>query len=93
MRTILTGLTVATIVALLALLALLVVMRAGIRRQERAECLICHPAGLTAAIARHLLHMQFRAPDHVHECRHAYDEPASTPNHQAYLSAKRGPAS
>jgi hypothetical protein len=93
MRTILIGLTVATIVALLALVALLVVIRAGIRRQERVACLICHPPGLTAAIARHLLRMQFRAPDHVHECRHANRGPVPIPNYEGSLSAKKGPAS
>ena len=45
MRTILIGLALAVIVILLVLLALLVIMRAGIRRQERAACLICHPPG------------------------------------------------
>ena len=93
MRTILIGLTLAVIVILLAMLALLVIMRAGIRHQERAACLICHPPGLSAAIARHLLRMQFRAPDHTHECRHTYRGPTSIPNHQPYLSAKKGSAS
>jgi hypothetical protein len=93
MRTILIGLTLAMIVALLALVALLTVMRAGIRRQERVACLICHPPGLTAAITRHLLRMQFRAPDHVHECRHARRGSALIGNHEALLSAKKGAAS
>jgi hypothetical protein len=93
MRSILIGLALVTIIALLILVALLAVMRAGIRHQERAACLICQPPGLTAAIARHLLRMQFRAPDHTHECRHADREPAPTPNRHAHLSAKKGDAS
>jgi hypothetical protein len=93
MRSILIGLALVTIIALLILVALLVVMRAGIRHQERAACLICHPPGLTAAIARHLLRMQFRAPEYTHECRHAYRGPAPIPSHQAHLSAKKGSAS
>jgi hypothetical protein len=90
MRTILIGLALVTIIALLILVALLAVMRAGIRHQERAACLICHPPGLTATIARHLLRMQFRASDHTHECRHANRGPASIPNRQPNLPAKKG---
>jgi hypothetical protein len=93
MRTIFIGLTFATIVALLVLVALLVVMRAGIRRQERAACLICHPPGLTATVTRHLLRMQFRAPDQVHESRHGYRSLGPIRNHPAHLSAKKGSAS
>ena len=93
MRTILIGLALVTIIALLILVALLAVMRAGIRHQERAACFICHAPGLTATIARHLLSMQFRVPDQVHECRHAYRDPAPIPSHQAHLSAKKGSAS
>jgi hypothetical protein len=93
MRTILIGLALVTIIALLILVALLAVMRAGIRHQERAACLICHPPGLTAAIARHLLRMQFRAPDRTHECRHANRGPALIPNNGTHFSAKRGAAS
>ena len=93
MRTILIGLTAVTIVMLLVLLALLVIMRAGIRRQERGACLICHPPALTALIARRVVNMGFRAPEHIHECRHAYRGPDALASQQPRLSAKKGPAS
>ena len=93
MRTAIIGLTLAVIVILLALLALLVMMRAGIRRQERGACLICHPPGLAAAITRRMLNMNFRAPERIHECRHAYRRRGAVANHQPRFSAKNGSAS
>jgi hypothetical protein len=93
MRIVIIGLTLAVIVMLLALLALLVIMRAGIRRQERGACLICHPPTLTAAIARRMLNMNFRAPEHIHECRHIYRGPDAVASQQPRLSAKKGSAS
>ena len=93
MRTILIGLTLAVIVILLAMLALLVVVRAGIRRQERAACLICHPPGLTAAIARRVVRLHFKAPDYAHTCRHADRRPAAVANRQPRLSTKKEAAS
>ena len=93
MRTMLIGLTVAVIVILLALLALLLIVRAGIRRQERGACLICHPPALTAAIARRVVNMHFRAPEPTHECRHTYCGPDAVASQQPHLSAKKGSAS
>jgi hypothetical protein len=93
MRTAIIGLSFAVIVVLLTLLALLVIIRAGIRRQERGACLICHAPGLTAAIARRMLNMDFRAPEHTHECRHTYRRPDPVANQQPRLSAKKGSAS
>ena len=93
MRTILIGLTLAVIIILLAMLALLVIMRAGIRHQERAACLICHPPGLSAAIARRVLRLHFKAPDYAHECRHTDRGPAAVANHQPRLSTKKEAAS
>jgi hypothetical protein len=90
MRTILIGLTLAVIVILLTLLALLVIVRAGIRRQERGACLICHPPALTAAITRRVLNMHFRAPEHTHECRHTNRELAALVSQHPYPSAKKG---
>src|SRR6202034_2471232 len=87
------ALSLAVIFFLLTLLALLVIIRAGIRRQERGACLICHPPGLTAAITRRMLHMQFRAPDQVHEPRHASGGPDAVANQHPRLSAKKGSAS
>jgi cytochrome c553 len=93
MRTILIGLTLATVIVLFVLVALLVVMRAGIHRQERAACLICHPPGLTSVIARRVVRMDFQAPDYTHECRHAYRRSIPNPRHQPCLSTKKGPSS
>jgi cytochrome c553 len=93
MRTILIGLALVVIAVLLILVALLAIMRAGIRRQERAACLICHPHGLSTAIARRVVRMDFQAPDYTHECRHAYRRSIPNPSNQRYLSAKKGPSS
>jgi hypothetical protein len=93
MRIVIIGLTAITIVTLLVLLALLIIMRAGIRRQERGACLICQPPSLTALIARRVVNMHFRAPEHTHECRHAYRGPDAVADQQPRLSAKKGSAS
>jgi hypothetical protein len=93
MRTILIGLAVVVIIILLALLALLVIMRAGIRHQERAACLICHPPGLSTAIARRVVRLHSQAPDFAHECRHTYRGPAAVANDQPRLSTKKEAAS
>jgi hypothetical protein len=93
MRTLLIGLTLAVIVILLALLALLVIVRAGIRYQERAACLICHPPGLSTAIARRVLRLHFRAPDATHECRHTDRGTTAVANQQSLLSTKKEAAS
>jgi cytochrome c553 len=93
MRTILIGLTLATIIVLFVLVALLVIMRAGIHRQERAACLICHPRGLSTAIARRVVRMNFQAADYTHECQHAYRRSIPKRRHQPCLSAKKGPSS
>jgi hypothetical protein len=76
-------------VVLAALLGLLALMRAGIRRQERAACLICHPPGLSTAIARRVLRLEFRAPSSAHECRHARRVPVSVPSEPFHSSAKK----
>jgi hypothetical protein len=59
MGIILTGLAVAVIIALVALLVL---VRAGIRRQERAGCLACQAPGLSATLARRLAGLYVREP-------------------------------
>jgi hypothetical protein len=90
MRTAIIGLTLAVIVIMLALAALLLIVRAGIRRQERGACLICHPPTLTALITRRVLNMNFRAPEHIHDCRHTYRGPDAGASQQPRLSAKKG---
>jgi len=92
MRTAIVGLILAVIVILVALAALLLIVRAGIRRQERGACLICHPPSLTAAITRRVVNMHFRAPEHTHECRHTYREPDAVASQQPHLPAKKGSA-
>ena len=57
MGTILIGSVLTVIIALVALLALL---RAGIRRQERAACLACQPLDLSTALARRLAGLHVR---------------------------------
>ena len=43
------------LIAIIVFVVPLAVLRAGIRRQERARCLTCEPPGLSAALARRLL--------------------------------------
>jgi hypothetical protein len=56
-------LTVLAITVIVALVALLVLLRIGIRRQERAGCLGCQPPGLSAALTRHLAGLYVRQPE------------------------------
>jgi|HubBroStandDraft_6_1064221.scaffolds.fasta_scaffold2369037_1 hypothetical protein len=90
MKIIIVGLILAVIVILMALAALLLIVRAGIGRQERGACLICHPPALTAAITRRVVNMHFRAPEQIHECRHTYRGPDAAASLQPRLSAKKG---
>ena len=59
MGIILTGLAV---IVIIALVALLVLVRVGIRRQERTGCLACQPPGLGAALARRMAGLYVREP-------------------------------
>jgi hypothetical protein len=59
MGIVLTGLAVTVIIALVGLLVL---VRAGIRRQERAGCLSCQPPGLSAALARRMAGLYVSQP-------------------------------
>jgi hypothetical protein len=59
MGIILTGLAVTVVIALVALLVL---VRAGIRRQERTGCLACQPPGLSAALARRMAGLYVSQP-------------------------------
>ena len=40
----------------------LVILRAGIRRQERCRCLACQPPGLAAALTRRLIGLSVSRP-------------------------------
>jgi hypothetical protein len=55
-------LIVLAITVIIALVALLVLLRIGIRRQERAGCLGCQPPGLSAALTRRLAGLYVRQP-------------------------------
>lgn len=91
MRTIVIGSALSVIVTLAALLVVLVVLRAGIRRQERAACLTCRPAGLSTAIARRVLSLHTRTP--AHTCRPAGRGPALVANGRSGRPARKEPAS
>ena len=91
MRTIVIGLTLTVIATCVALFIVLAVLRAGIRRQERAACFTCQPAGLSTAIARRVLSLHTRTP--AHECHQADCRPAPIPNGPSPVPAKKGPAS
>ena len=43
------------LIAIIVFVVPLAVLRAGIRRQERARCLTCEPPGLSAALTRRLV--------------------------------------
>lgn len=58
------------IVAFVVLIAMLAILRAGIRRQERAACFTCRPRGLSTAIARRVLGLYARGPGASDRCRH-----------------------
>jgi hypothetical protein len=59
------------IVTFVAPIAMLAILRAGIRRQERAACFTCRPRGLSTAIARHVLGLYTRGPGATDRCYHA----------------------
>jgi len=59
MGIVITGLAVTVIVILVALLVL---VRVGIRRQERTGCLACQPPGLSATLARRMAGLYVSQP-------------------------------
>ncbi len=52
----------------------LAVLSAGIRRQQRARCLICEPPDITAALARRLIGLSVSRP-FPGECPTAWAHP------------------
>lgn len=80
MGTIVLGLTLTVIVILVALLGVLAILRAGIRRQERAACFTCHPPGLSTAIARRVLDLYARGPGYTEKCHQADCRPDPIPS-------------
>ena len=51
-----------TLTPLLVFVIPLALLSAGIRRQQRARCLICEPPGITAALARRLICLSVSRP-------------------------------
>ena len=66
MEAIVIGLVLTAIIVFVIPLA---VLRAGIRRLDRAASLTCHPPGLSAALARRVLGLYARGPASVDQCR------------------------
>ena len=62
------------LIPLLAVVIPLAVLSAGIRRQQRARCLICEPPGITAALARRLIGLSVSRP-FPGECPTAWAHP------------------
>jgi hypothetical protein len=91
MRTIVIASALTVIVTVVALVIVLAVLRAGIRRQERAACFTCHPPGLSTAIARRVLSLHTRTP--VHNCHNVDRGPAPIPNGPSARPATKEPAS
>ncbi len=73
MEPILIGLGVIAIVVFVIPLA---VLRAGIRRLDRAASLTCQPPGLSAALARRVLGLHARIPADADRCDHGDCEPS-----------------
>jgi hypothetical protein len=59
MEIVITGLVLTVIVVLVALLIL---VRVGIRRQERTGCLACQPPGFSATLARRMAGLYVSQP-------------------------------
>jgi len=91
MRTIITGLALSVTVTCAALFIVLAVLRAGIRRQERAACLTCRPPGLGTAIARRVLGLHTRTP--AHHCHRADNGPTLIWNGRSAHPTTKEPAS
>jgi hypothetical protein len=89
MGTIVIVLALTVMVILVALLGVLAVLRAGIRRQERAACFTCHPPGLSTAIARRVLGLYARGPGCVEGCHQASCTPGPIPNGPSPLPAQK----
>lgn len=63
-----------TLIPLFAVMIPLALLSAGIRRQQRARCLICEPPGITAALARRLIGLSVSRP-FPGECPTAWAHP------------------
>ncbi len=82
MELLLIGLAALTI----ALVAIpLVVLRAGIRRLDRADSLTCRPPGLSTALARRVLGLYAHLPPTPDRCDHIHSAPP-VPDHRPWTS-------
>lgn len=77
------------IVAFVALIAMLAILRAGIRRQERAACFTCHPRGLSTAIARRVLGLYAHGPSATDRCHHTDHGSGPSPSEPSPVPAKK----
>ncbi len=73
MELVLIGLILTAIIVFVIPLA---VLRAGIRRQDRAASLTCQPSGVSAALARRVLGPHARKPADADRCDHRDCEPS-----------------
>ena len=86
MGTILGGLTLALIIVIAVPLAIL---RAGIRRQDRAASLTSRPSGLSAAVARRVLGLHASLPARPAQ---PADPGRQAGSEQTLITLKKGPA-
>ncbi len=64
----------------------LVVLRAGIRRLDRADSLTCRPPGLSTALARRVLGLYAHLPPTPDRCDHIHSAPPTVPDHRPWTS-------
>ena len=84
MEAILAGLVLILIIVFVIPLA---VLRAGIRRQERAASLTCQPAGLSAALARRVLGLHALKPADTSGVAEADSQASLTPDEKEARSS------
>jgi hypothetical protein len=83
MELLLIGLAALTI----ALIAIpLVVLRAGIRRLDRADSLTCRPPGLSTSLARRILGLYAHLPPTADRYDHEHSVPPTAPNRGPWAS-------
>jgi hypothetical protein len=83
MELLLTGLA-ALAIALIAIP--LVVLRAGIRRLDRADSLTCRPRGLSTSLARRILGLYAHLPPTTDRNDHEHSAPPTVPNRGPWAS-------
>jgi hypothetical protein len=84
MEAILAGLA---LVLIIVFVILLVVLRAGIRRQERAASLTCQPGGFSAALARRVLGLYAFKPSGINGLAEADSQASLTPDEKGAHSS------